>query len=669
MSVRHLILATAGHVDHGKSSLVRALTGTDPDRLPEEKARGMTIELGFAHLDLRAAMTSASETPSPPGRGWPEGPGEGLPTVFRLGIVDVPGHEDFVKNMVAGVGSIDLALLVVAADDGWMPQTQEHLEILTYLGVARGVVALSKIDRATDEPAAIAAVRERLKGTPLAEAETIPTAAPQGRGLDELRAALLEACRAAPAPADIGKPRLPVDRAFTLTGVGTVVTGTLGGGVLSVGQEVRVLPAGTSARIRRIQTYGEDAKVATPGTRVALNLAGIQPGGVGKGNVIALGGAATKTFEALVMRHPPPGATASPAGEAVLKHSPIPADARPALRNGARVHLHHGSAAIPARVYLLEDAEVAPGGRAIAQLRLESPAFVFAQDRFVLRDWSGRHTLAGGVILDPRALRRDWRRAERRTLLEMRAANPDDAAAWVASEVAARRIVSAGGLLEQSRFAQADIAAAAQRSPFVRAGGLLIDPPLLADAGKRVADAVDAMHREHPEHAGLPLASLRPLLGDVDEAVAPAFAEAVLEHLCRQGFARDGSVIRRTSHRPALPPRLAAAGQRIRAALSQDPLNPPSRKQLATQAAEQEALRYLLKTGEAVELSPDCVISAAALDGAIANVRQHITRHGPATVSDLKTQLASSRRTVVPLLEHLDCTGVTRRRGDLRELR
>src|SRR5687767_3409156 len=199
MATRHLILATAGHVDHGKSSLVRALTGTDPDRLPEEKARGMTIELGFAHLDLPSAMTPASETPSPAGRGWPEGPGEGerqpAPTTYRLGIVDVPGHEDFVKNMVAGVGSIDLALLVVAADDGWMPQTQEHLEILTYLGVRRGVVALSKIDRAPSEPAAESAVREKLRGTPLAAAAIVRTAAPAGRGLDELRAALLSAAR------------------------------------------------------------------------------------------------------------------------------------------------------------------------------------------------------------------------------------------------------------------------------------------------------------------------------------------------------------------------------------------------------------------------------------------------------------------------------------------
>src|SRR5690242_1529024 len=234
MNVEPFIVATAGHVDHGKSALVRALTGTDPDRLPEEKARGITIELGFAHLRIPSPQNDMQ---------------------YLVGIVDVPGHEDFVKNMVAGVGSIDAAMLVVAADDGWMPQTEEHLQILSYLGVTRGVVALSKIDLAADEAAVIADIRERLRGSPLHDAPIVPTSIPTSRGIGELKSALSNVLAQTPAHRDIGKPRLAVDRAFGLKGVGTVVTGTLSGGALRRGQAVVIQPGNIAARIRNVQSY------------------------------------------------------------------------------------------------------------------------------------------------------------------------------------------------------------------------------------------------------------------------------------------------------------------------------------------------------------------------------------------------------------------------------
>ncbi|MEO8426784.1 MAG: GTP-binding protein, partial [Verrucomicrobiota bacterium] len=233
MTPKHYILATAGHVDHGKSALVKALTGTDPDRLPEEKARGITIDLGFAHLEL------STQDPQP--------------STFSVGIVDVPGHEDFVKNMVSGVGSIDLALFIVAADDGWMPQTEEHLQILSYLGVARAVVALTKIDLAEDEPASLAQLRENLRGSPFAEAPIVPTSIVSGRGLEELKSTLAAVLSHTPPPRDIAKPRLSVDRAFTLRGIGTIVTGTLTGGTLRRGQAVVIQPSGRATRIRSVQ--------------------------------------------------------------------------------------------------------------------------------------------------------------------------------------------------------------------------------------------------------------------------------------------------------------------------------------------------------------------------------------------------------------------------------
>src|ERR1051326_5385152 len=243
MNAKQFIVATAGHVDHGKSALVKALTGTDPDRLPEEKARGITIDLGFACLELpsiRAATSSGIQSSEP--------------ALLRLGIVDVPGHEDFVKNMVAGVSSIDLALLIVAADDGWMPQTEEHLQILSYLGVKRGLVVLTKIDLAgSDEAGVVGEVSERLRHSPLADAPIIKTSVINGHGLEELKQALAQVLADAPAPRDCGKPRLPVDRVFTLHGIGTVVTGTLTGGSLAKGQAVSVQPAGLPARDRSIQ--------------------------------------------------------------------------------------------------------------------------------------------------------------------------------------------------------------------------------------------------------------------------------------------------------------------------------------------------------------------------------------------------------------------------------
>ena len=252
MDHRHFIVATAGHVDHGKSALVRALTGTDPDRLPEEKARGITIDLGFAHFSL----------PDPGRAGG----------MFQLGVVDVPGHEDFVKNMVAGVGSVDVALFVVAADDGWMPQTEEHLQILTYLGVTRAVVALTKIDLADDEAAVLQRVREPLRGTAFADAPAVPVSVRSGRGLEALREALAGVLAAAPPPRDAGKPRLPVDRVFSLRGIGTVVTGTLTGGTLRPDQPVVLQPSGRTAHVRTVQSHGRGVEAAVPGTRAALNL-------------------------------------------------------------------------------------------------------------------------------------------------------------------------------------------------------------------------------------------------------------------------------------------------------------------------------------------------------------------------------------------------------------
>src|ERR1700731_4579508 len=300
--LQHFIVATAGHVDHGKSALVKALTGIDPDRLPEEKARGITIDLGFAHLEMPASAPGASS--------------------FQLGIVDVPGHEDFVKNMVAGVGSIDLALFVVAADDGWMPQTEEHLQILAYLGINRAVIALTKIDLIRDEHRVIAAIHDKLRDTPFTDAPIVPTSVVTERGLDHLKAALAQVLACMPSPRDIGKPRLPVDRVFTLRGIGTVVTGTLTGGTLRRRQSVAIQPSGKVARIRNIQSHNHDVEFGVPGTRTALNLTDIAVSDdVRRGDVVTLAefGGASDVFDIALE---------------------VSQRANRPLRDGAQVHVH-----------------------------------------------------------------------------------------------------------------------------------------------------------------------------------------------------------------------------------------------------------------------------------------------------------------------------------------
>lgn len=643
MPTTHFILATAGHVDHGKSALVRALSGTDPDRLPEEKARGITIELGFAYLDLL----------SPPGV-QPTG-------VYRVGIVDVPGHEDFVKNMVAGVGSIDLALLVVAADDGWMPQTEEHLQILCYLGATRGVVALTKADLVESDSAAREQIREKLRDTPLAEAPIISTSMVDGRGVSELKSTLAaELSRAVP-QRDLGKPRLAVDRVFTLRGAGTVVTGTLTGGMLRRGQTVLVQPNAKPARIRTIQSYNADVPQATPGARVALNLPDLQPrdaaradSGISRGDVVTLAelGRAGDTIDAL------------------LEMSGRSPEARP-LKEATRVRVHHGSGNMPATAYFQGVHLLEPGKRVLAQFRFESPVFAFAGDRFVVRDWSEQQTIAGGVVLDPDAPRRGFRTETRRTFLQVRAQAPGAVADYIVSELSVRGAASRASLLLKSRFAPADIESAADRlaaeGKVVSFGGTLANADWWQALRTSALEAIDAFHKAHPEQIGPKLAELRQAMSK-KMGGADVF-ENLVEDLCRHGCARAGVALRRTNHRPALPPLLQPAGSKLRAALAAKPLEPPSRKELAPDSVSQQALRFLVQAGEAVEIGEDLVLPADPFHRAVETIRAHIRSHGGASVSELRQVLNTSRRVMVPLLEKLDRDGVTVRQGDKRILR
>lgn len=647
MSTSHFIVATAGHVDHGKSALVKALTGTDPDRLPEEKARGITIDLGFAHLELPA----------------PNAPGAS----YQIGIVDVPGHEDFVKNMVAGVGSIDVALFIVAADDGWMPQTEEHLQILSYLGVRRAVVALTKIDLLgsdSDRTEALAQIRERLVGSPFADAPIIGTSVVNGAGIDELRAALAVVLAGTPPPADFGKPRLPVDRVFVLRGIGTVVTGTLNGGLFRRGQNVVIQPAARSTKIRTVQSHNREVEASVPGTRTALNLPDIprrsdqEPSGIQRGDIVTLPelGGPSDTLDVWI--------------EKSARLQEKDAAARP-LKSGSRVRVHHGSSHFTARVWLVGTDAIAPGQGAVAQMRADEPVYAFSGDSFIVRDWSEQQTLAGGRILDADGRRKHFRTDPYRRFLEARARAGHDVAPFVASQLERDGAVRCSALLLKSRFSATSVSQAtsqlAAKQQAVLLGDWVADAAWWTKLRQRAIDAIDAEHRARPQHVGLALSELRTALESA--LAAPDLFDALVSELCRTGFVQSGTAIRRATHRQALPPALQAAGTKLRSTLAAKPLDPPSRKELAPTPDAVKALRFLIETGEAVEVGDEIVLSTESYARATETVKQHLRQHGSATVSELRQAIGASRRIVVPLLERLDKEGLTRREGDKRVLR
>ncbi len=645
MPTKHHILATAGHVDHGKSSLIKALSGTDPDRLPEEKKRGLTIDLGFAHLEVRS----------------PHDPS----TLFRLGIVDVPGHEDFVKNMVAGVGSVDLALFVVAADDEWMPQSEEHLQILTYLGVKHAVIALTKWDIVDGkEGPLVMRLQERLHDTPLAGSPIVKTSTETGEGLEELKSTIAEVLTAITPACDIGKPRLSVDRVFSMHGIGTVVTGTLTGGSFRRGQSVVIQPRGREIRIRNLQSHGQDVELSNPGTRTALNLPKVsrasteQMDEIRRGDVITLPGLGSpfEIVDVILQK------------STRLKTAKTKA-ARP-LKSGTRVRIHHGTSNIPARVLLRQCEKLHPGQNALAQLRMEAPLFAYEGDHFILRDWSEQATLAGGIVLNVAADARPHRDSANITFLTERAENLASVQTWIETQISRAKAVSRSELLVQTVFSESEISGALES--FDESDHLIIVDDLIVDGEwwktlrKRAADAIDAEHREHPERAGLTLSKFRKELQN-ERLTSPTF-NALVSHLIEHGFRKMGIFFQRESHRPSLPPHLEDAATRIRAVLNKRTLDPPSIKQLAPEPLTQQALRFLLQTGEAVEISESVVISERAYSQAREKVVDFLRRQGPATVSQIRQELGSSRRIVVPLLEKFDRDGLTQRHGDARVL-
>jgi selenocysteine-specific elongation factor len=604
------VVATAGHIDHGKSTLIQRITGIDPDRLEEEKRRGLTIDLGFAWCSL--------------------------PSGAEIGFVDVPGHERFVRTMLAGVGPVRLVLFVVAADEGWRTQSEEHLAIVDVLEVDGAVVAITKRDLVDAERAAAVEreVRDRLAGTALDGASIVACSATSGAGIDDLLAAIDAMVGAAPAPEVEDRPRQFVDRVFTIAGAGTVVTGTLTGGRLAVGDEVEALPSGARARIRGLQTHKRPIEIARPVSRVAVNLVGVGRAGIERGDVIARPRQwrATTTLEARIR--------------------PVRGLAHPVTARGAYT-FHAGAAERAATLRVYRGSSVHDEG-AFVRIRLSAPLVLDVHDRFVLRESGRRETVAGGVVLDAFPPRRPGADAPDR-LARREHANRDELADLVLAERGAVREVDL-------RVLTGLPTPEAVRS----AGDWNVTDHVRAAVRGTVLERLSAFHDASPAAEGMDAADLRAAaVGALREIGAPGepdLADALIDELIRAGdVLRSGRTHRLPSHRGGVA---AAEVDRIVAVVAGGEPRPPSIAELVDGGHSRDTVEAAVRSGALVRIAPDLVVTPAFVARTLDVVRG--AGAAGATVSVIRQQLDTSRRYAVPLLEHLDRTGLTRRSGDLR---
>jgi selenocysteine-specific elongation factor len=614
------VITTAGHVDHGKSTLIRAMSGIDPDRLKEEKARGMTIELGFAWVAL------------PSGR--------------EISIVDVPGHERFVRNMLMGVGGVDLALLIVAADEGVMPQTREHLAILDLLNVDHGITVITKADLVDEDWLMLvtADVEEVLEGTSLAGSPLMPVSATTGQGVPELLAEIDRQLDAVEVHADLGRPRLPVDRVFTMTGFGAVVTGTLAGGSLRVGQEIELLPGGRRARIRGLQSHQSSVDTALPGTRVAVNLSGIEHHEIGRGDLLTV----------------PGWLTASDAFDASLRV--IDGAPRP-VRHNHRLELFAGSREVPVTVRVLEGDEIAPGESGWVQLKTSGKVAMLRGDRFVLRDT--QDTLGGGVMLVPDAPRR--RRNEQSVISELEAltsGSGESAGLQTLRSIEPATIVELGRHSNLSDGAAKELAASLIASRDAVDIGTAESALLYSAQGwssvKFAAEtALSEYHRSYPLRSGMPREELRNRL----KLKAAPFMRAVSK-LAEEGLAEsEGSMLRLSGHSVVLSSAQQESVDKYLELLGKDRFSPPTDSPI-----DAELLSGLESQGKVVRTA-EAVFLASAFDEMQKRVSEHAAACGTISINDVRELFGSSRKYVLSFLEELDRRGVTLRRGDDRILR
>jgi len=630
------IIGTAGHIDHGKTALVRALTGIDTDRLPEEQRRGISIELGFAWMDT--------------------------PAGDRVGIVDVPGHERFVRQMLAGAQGFDLLMLVIAADDGVMPQTEEHFEICHLLDVKTGLFVITKADLASETR--IAEVREEIAilaaGTPFEDAPILVTSAQTGAGIEDLRARVLASVAAVERGTDRGSFRMPVDRAFVVKGHGVVVTGTAAGGNVKVGDDVVIAPRGLAARVREVQVHEVSVESAAAGQRIALNLGGVDRDDVSRGDTVVVSGtdAVTDRFDA---------------------HVEVRPSARRPLRSHERVRVYLGTREVPGRVVWLDREAVEPRSRAYGQIVLREPGVTFSGERFVLRDETAERTLGGGTVLIVHARRHP--RAERADVVSSLATlERGDAAGRLAS-----LLKMTAGLGVSPQQVGAELNAPPSEFETLARGSATVEVLTDGSGAKwlvtrerfdRYVAQLDAhvrgYHASQPSRPGIELEQLR---HDVDASVEPRLFRCIVESLVRQKrMVRRGNFVALPEHRVMLPGGGEADAQRVLETVRGAGVMPPTLKQLqddlglsASRVAE--IVGVLQERRDLVKISADLVFSRDVLADVAGRLAAQLRNAPEITAAEFRDLIGASRKYSIPLLDYFDRTGLTVRSGDARRLR
>ena len=625
--MNHVIIGTAGHVDHGKTCLVKALTGIDTDRLAEEKKRGITIELGFANLQLPGGITA--------------------------GIVDVPGHEKFIKNMLAGAGGIDIAMLIVAADEGVMPQTREHLSILSLLDIPQGVVVITKCDTVEEDWAELVKedVAEAVKGTFLEGAPMVCVSAFTGQGLDELRDLLAEMAQKAEGK-DLSRPfRLPADRVFTLGGFGTVITGTLIEGTLHEGDEIMLYPSGIMTRARSIQVHSHDVKEAYGGQRVAVNLAGVKKEDVPRGEVAAAPGSMT------------------PSMMLDVRLSCLKETGRE-IKNNSRLHLYHGAREILCKVVLMDREVLMPGEECFAQLRLEENITAKRGDRFVVRFYSPLETVGGGQIVDPCPLKH--RRSDKRALAAMEVKLAGDLRGVVQSLIGDHSPAWTQ-ISDIARFASVSVEEARTQAEALARDGeavhigrdIYLDPNYVKKVRKEMVSVLNDFHKKNPLKGGMKREELRTrILPDV----RISDVDGLLDHFIEKGSIKEaGGLISIASFKVEAGEKLQKLMDRLLGEYRAAGYAPPATDDVVGGDKQtSQVLDAMLADRRLVRLDPQIYIEAGCYDKALELAYSIIDKNGSVTLAEFRDALGTSRKYAVALLEHFDKNRLTKKVGDAR---
>jgi len=632
--MKQIVLGTAGHIDHGKTSLIKALTGIDTDRLKEEKARGITIELGFAHLNLPGGQ--------------------------RLGIVDVPGHEKFVKNMVAGATGIDIVALVIAADEGVMPQTREHLEICKLLKVRHGLVVLTKIDMV--DPDWLDLVREDvaeyLSDSFLADAPVVEVSSVTGEGLDQLIQTLGRLVEQIP-ERDTGHLfRLPIDRVFTMKGFGTVITGTSISGNIHTGDDVTIYPQGISSKIRGLHVHNQEVSEAGAGLRTAINLQGIEKMMLSRGNILATKDSLRPTYMV----------------DVVLEHLP---SAPRKLKNRAKVRFHAGTAEIISTLILLDRDELTPGETCFAQIRLDEPTAVLKGDRYVLRSYSPVQTIGGGEILNP--LPGKNKRFSKEVISQLQTLHTGGGKESVELFVALGRFhgveeseLSFLANMSRKKLAEPLNALKAQKRvvQFDKDPALLIHADFLQKARDEVVGTIEAYHQNFPLKTGLLKEELR---SKTAGAKNPKLFHFLIQELSKDGtIVQEKEVVRLKTHKVTLAEDQKEARQKLEAIYRKSGLEPPYFKELKEEFpgnTASEVLDVMVKEGRLLKVKEDLYFDRQAVEALEERLIAFLKTNGEITTPQFKDMTGTSRKYTIPLIEYFDLKQITVRVGDSRVLR